>query len=264
MESRCDLWVSWGRNRRMDGRSSSRVVANVGGVWREFFDFLRNPRLPAERIAFGRTAVGQVGILLLLDLIVAFLFFAIVLTVESTGVELPQPIEEDWTVFQTILLVVILAPPIEELIFRAGLSGRTWAVALSLSPWLFVAVLIAITLIQGPMEVATGVMLGLVWIAATAIVMAFQRDGRLVSDSYRRLFPYAFWISSGLFGFMHVFNYDDPMRLAVLLMVIPQFTGGMILGYVRVHYGMWANITQHAVFNAIAVALYYAWPGVFG
>lgn len=267
MESRCDLWVLlllWGRNRRMDGRSSSRVVANVWAVWREFFEFLRDPRLPAEREAFGRRAIGQVGILLLLDLIVAFLFLAAVFAVESTGVELPQPIEEDWTVFQTILLVVILAPPIEELIFRAGLSGRTWAFTLSLSVWLLVAVLLAIYLIVGPIDPAVAGMLVLAWFAVTAIVIAFQKDKRLVPDTYRRLFPYAFWISSGLFGFMHVFNYDDPMRLAVLLMVIPQFTGGLMLGYVRVYYGMWANITQHAVFNGIAVALYYAWPGVLG
>lgn len=264
MESRCDLWVLWGRNRRMVGQSSSRVVSNVGAVWREFFDFLRNPRLPATRMAFGRTAIAQVGILLLLDWIVVFLFLAAALTAESAGIELPQEIEEDWTVFQTILFVVILTPPLEELIFRAGLTGQRRAIALSISPWLFVATLIGLVLIAGPIDPPIAVMLGLAWIAATAAVMAFQRGGQLVSDRYRRLFPTAFWVTSGVFGFMHVFNYEDPMQLAVLLMVIPQFTGGMMLGYVRVKYGMWANIAQHVLFNAVAVALFYAWPGVFG
>ena len=264
MESRCDLWVLWGRNRRMDGQSSSRVVSNVAAVWREFFDFLRNPRLPTEQKAFGRTAVAEVGILLLLDWIVVFLFLAAAFAVETAGIELPQEIEDDWTVFETILYVVILGPPIEELIFRAGLSGRKRAIILSVSPWLLVATLIGVYLMVGPIDPPIAVMLGLAWVAATAAVMAFQRNSGSVPDRYRRWFPYAFWITSVVFGLMHMFNYGDPLRLAVLLMVIPQITGGMMLGYVRVKYGMWANIAQHVTFNALAVALFYAWPGVFG
>lgn len=261
MESRCDLWVLWGRNRRMDGQSSSRAASNVPAVWREFFDFLRNPRLSTKQIAFGRTAVAEVGILLLLDWIVVFLFLAAALAVETAGVELPQEIEDDWTVFETILYVVILGPPIEELIFRAGLSGTKRAIILSVSPWLLVATLIGAYLIVGPIDPPIAVMLSLAWLAATAAVMAFQRNSGSVSDRYRRLFPYAFWITSGMFGLMHVFNYEDPMRPAVLLMVIPQFTGGMMLGFVRVKYGMWANIAQHVSHNAFVVALFYAWPG---
>ncbi len=237
---------------------------NVRAVWREFFDFLRDPRLPAERISFGWTAIRQVGVLLLLDWMVVLLFVASALAAESAGINLPQEIEDDWTPFQTVLFVIILAPPIEELIFRAGLSGQRRAIAMFVAPWLFVATLIVIYLIAGPIDPTIGVILFLAWVAATAVVMAVQWDRGSVSDRYRRLFPYAFWITSALFGFMHIFNYEDPIRLAVMLMVIPQFTGGMMLGYVRVKYGMWANITQHVTHNAVAVALFYAWPVVFG
>ena len=264
MESRYDLWVLWGRNRRMDGQSSSRAASNVPAVWREFFDFLRAPRLPGAKIPLGGTAIRQVGILLLLDWIVVFLFVAFALAAETAGIELPQEIEEDWTVFQTILFVVILAPPLEELIFRAGLSGTKRAITLFMSPWLLVVTLSAIYLVAGPIDPPKAVMLMLAWVAATAAIMAFQRNSGSVPDRFRRLFPYAFWITSGVFGFMHVFNYQGPMRLAVWLMVIPQITGGMMLGYVRVKYGMWANIAQHVTHNALAVALFYAWPGAFG
>jgi hypothetical protein len=202
--------------------------------------------------------------LLVLDWMVVLIFVVSALAAESAGVELPQAIDEDWTVFQTILFVIILAPPIEELIFRAGLSGRRGAITLFVSPLLFVFTLIAAEVAVGLLDPPIVVMMILAWIAATATVMAFQRNSRSVPERYHRLFPYVFWISSGLFGFMHVFNYEDPMRLAVLLMVIPQFTGGMMLGYVRVTYGMWANIAQHATHNAVAVALIYAWPGLFG
>jgi len=248
----------------MDSQSSSRLLSAVPAVWREFFVFIRAPRLPTERIAFRPAAVGQVGILLLLDWVVVFLFVVAALGAETAGISLPQAIDEDWTVFQTILIVVILAPPIEELIFRAGLSGRRRAITLFLSPFLFLLALTAVYFATGPIEPPVGVMMLLAWVAATASVMAFQSNSRSVPERYRRLFPYVFWISSGVFGFMHVFNYEDPMRLAVLLMVIPQFTGGMMLGYVRVKYGMWANIAQHVTHNALAVALFYAWPGVFG
>lgn len=246
----------------MDGQSSSRTALELPSAWREFFDFLRNPRLPAERTAFGQEAIREVGVLLLFYWIVVFLFLAAAYAVEFAGIALPQGIEEEWTVFQTILFTIILAPLVEELIFRAGLSGRRRAIALFVSPFLFVLTLTAIYLAVGPIDPPIGVMLFLAWVAATATVMVFQRNSRCVSNRYRRLFPAAFWISSIVFGFLHVFNYEDPIRLAVALMVVPQLIAGMMFGYVRVRYGMWANITQHATHNAVAVALMYAWPGV--
>jgi membrane protease YdiL (CAAX protease family) len=248
----------------MVGQSSSGVVWKVPAVWRGLFDFLRDPRLPEARIPFGWPAIRQVAILLALDWIVVLIFVILALTAESAGVELPQAIDDDWTVFQTILLVIILAPPLEEVIFRAALSGQRRAITLFVSPVSLVLTLTAVYSAAGPIDPPIQVMMLLAWVAATATVMAFQRNSRSVPQRYHRLFPYAFWISSGVFGLSHVFNYDDPMRLAVLLMVIPQFTGGMMLGYVRVTYGMWANIGQHVTHNAVAVALIYAWPDVFG
>ena len=236
-------------------------MSNLGAVWREFFDFLRNPRLPDERIPFGRQAAQQVGVLLLLDWAVVICFVIFALALESGGIELPQEIEEDWTPGEMFLFIVVLAPPLEELIFRVGLSGQRRALTMFVAPWLLVAALIGARFLIGPLDMRTVLVLSVGWLVSTIAVVACHWNDRSLLHGFRRLFPYAFWLTSGLFGLMHIFNYEDPMSLAVLLMVIPQFTGGMMLGYVRVKYGMWSNIAQHVAHNAVFLALYYAWPG---
>ena len=200
--------------------------------------------------------------MLLLDWIVVACFVASALALQSAGIELPQQIDDEWTPFQTVLFVVILAPPLEEVVFRVGLSGQRWALVLFAAPWLLLATLFAAFFLIGPLDMGTILILSLGWLASTLVMVAYHWRNRTVSERYRRLFPYAFWLTSASFGLLHMFNYEEPIGLAVLLMVIPQLTGGMMLGYVRVKFGMWSNITQHVTHNAVAVALYYAWPGL--
>lgn len=244
----------------MHGQSSSRVALNLFAVWREFFDSLRNVRLPDQQITFGRQAVAQVGALLLLDWAIVFLFVIAALAVASTGIEMPQPIDDDWTTAETILFVVVLGPPLEELIFRVWLTGERRAVIMFVSPWLLLAVLFAAFFLTGPLEMRTILLLSLGWIVSTIAIMAYHWRDRFVSQGFRRRFPVAFWLTSVLFGLSHIFNFEEPISIAAVLMIIPQFSGGLILGYVRVKYGMWSNITQHVTHNTAALALYYSFP----
>lgn len=208
---------------------------------------------------FGRKAVAQVGALLLLDWTVVLILMLAAIAVSSTGVELPQPIDDDWGPWTTFLIVVLLAPPFEELMFRTWLSGERRAIILGIAPWLLLAVLFNAQLL-GPLEMQTILILSGCWLVSTIAMIALHWGDRSKSQRFRRRFPYAFWLTAGAFGLMHVFNYEEPAAIGAVLMIIPQFTGGLVLGYVRVRYGMWANIAQHVTHNAAALVLYDIFP----
>lgn len=249
------------RAHRLTGLSaSSPLIAHALTTWRDYFRFLRRPVLPDSRVAFGRSAVADVALLLVLDLVIVAAFLATVALAERGGVQLPQPIPDDWSPREWFVLAVLIAPPLEEWLFRAGLSGSRRSLIGVAIAWLSFLTLTMAALLGADRHDAGWIYLA--WAAVTAVLIAFVRRPA-VPVKFAQRFPLFFWLSAVAFGVLHIFNYEEPLGLMPLAMVIPQFTGGTILGYVRVKYGMWANISQHAAFNAILVGLHFAWPDQF-
>ncbi len=73
-------------------------------------------------------------------------------------------------------------------------------------------------------------------------------------------FPYIFYMSAISFGVVHIFNYEHYSLLQLLPMIIPQIIGGLILGYVRLQFGLWSAIAMHAMSNGILVSLIWFFP----
>lgn len=59
-----------------------------------------------------------------------------------------------------------------------------------------------------------------------------------------------FLIGNSLWAYHHLSNYQDP-RDRKLLLVLPQFIGGIFFSYVFIQYGFWATIFVHFGCNAI-------------
>jgi membrane protease YdiL (CAAX protease family) len=235
-----------------------RLLEYWGGYWR----FLKSPALPERRIEFGREAVADVAALLLLDIIIAATFLIAVALAESGGVELPQPIDDDLGPVALLIFVVFVAPPIEEWLFRTPLSGQRRSLIGAAIIWPLLFALTAAALLE-PLDGREGLLILGAWLLATGVPLAYLVSDRDAPERFKRRFPYAFWLSSIAFGLMHVFNYEQPFALLPVLMIFPQFTGGTMLAYVRVRYGMWANIAQHSAYNALVMVLYFAWPEQF-
>ncbi len=74
-----------------------------------------------------------------------------------------------------------------------------------------------------------------------------------VQNFFQKYFAFLFYFSAVYFGLIHITNYtgiENAIWLAPLL-VLPQLFGGLELGYVRVHYGLWWAIFNHALNNFI-------------
>ena len=70
-----------------------------------------------------------------------------------------------------------------------------------------------------------------------------------------KFFPYVFYILTLGFGFMHISNYEISTEIILLspLLVAPQLSVGVLLGFIRVKFGLIWSMALHALYNLVLV-----------
>ncbi|MEG3155970.1 CPBP family glutamic-type intramembrane protease [Sphingomonas sp. RB1R13] len=244
----------------MDGATTSGaapggVLRFVPQMWIEWVRFVRRPRLPAAREAFGGRAMAEVG--QLLALVIAFDFALVVgLSWLSTKLGVKTPDFEELRKFGPVLTLLVGAlalPIVEEIVFRGWLSGRRRmlvAVAVLVG---FIASLAMARLTVGPAPFKTMAVLLLAWLVVGPVLIWKTKGSTPLW--FARVFPVLYFASALLFGLAHISNYDMSRPWVLLPFVLPQATAGLIFGFARVRYGMWANIALHGLSNALFLGL---------
>lgn len=210
-------------------------------------------------MSFGRDAWLAVLRLYALDVFaLATIVLAYVLAT-AWGSELPEIDSFDGRSNASLVIgALVAAPVIEELIFRSWLSARKFYLAIGFSLVVLLAILVVVRLIVGPlMPLQLAILVG-GWLAATLWLMIPRWRDRGIWTPIQRQFAPLFWISSALFGLIHLGNYEDEMSALLLMMVLPQFVCGTILGFARVTIGLWASMALHAMRNGVLIALVLA------
>ncbi len=79
--------------------------------------------------------------------------------------------------------------------------------------------------------------------------------GPLIFFKGHRSFPYVFYLIALIFGFVHLSNFGLNTTIILLspLLVAPQLCVGMLLGFIRVRFGLLWSIGLHACYNLILV-----------
>ena len=244
----------------MDGATTSGaapggVLRLVPQMWIEWVRFVRRPRLPAAREAFGGRAMAEVG--QLLALVIAFDFALVVgLSWLSTRLGVKTPDFEELRKFGPVLTLLVGAlalPIVEEIVFRGWLSGRRRmlvAVAVLVG---FIASLAMARLTVGPAPFKTMAVLLLAWLVVGSVLIWKTKGSTPLW--FARVFPVLYFASALLFGLAHISNYDMSRPWVLLPFVLPQAIAGLIFGFARVRYGMWANIALHGLSNALFLGL---------
>ena len=218
--------------------------------------FLRAP-VPALPANGEERRAADVAWLLLLNALVVAAIVAVLFPIMTLfGVEMSGDMAALFNrpLWQIILLVVIVGPITEELIFRAWIvgTGRWLVIFAGLLAWLGGSYLL-----QQPelAELGENAPLILIAILSLAVIIGLIRFWKSpVPRCYVRIFPLVFWGQALVFGFVHVFNYAGDNPAAALPFVLPQLVGGLIWGYARIRYGWWANIIMHMVYNLLATS----------
>ncbi|GAA0870942.1 hypothetical protein GCM10009117_00870 [Gangjinia marincola] len=90
-------------------------------------------------------------------------------------------------------------------------------------------------------------------VAAPLLEECIFRGPLLYASKFEKLFPYFFYASVLLFGFVHLSNYQlntSVLYFAPILVSAQLFTG-ITFGYIRVKFGLLYSIALHASYNGI-------------
>tara|TARA_A100001391_G_scaffold72266_2_gene46137 strand:- start:1153 stop:1923 length:771 start_codon:yes stop_codon:yes gene_type:complete len=248
----------------MNAATTSLAPANsTRGEWRNFAAFLKRPALPPRARPLRMASLVAVLRLLLLDLAVMGALLGIAGTVIAFGVDMPETALAGMDIGPGIVFaVVIVAPLAEEIAFRGWLSGRPGhllaLVALVGGGISTTLLLSAAGFSYGTDALETGfaaMALGALGGVLLALAVLYLLRRREAIGWFQRYFPLFFWASTLAFSLVHLFNFPaDQMAMAVPL-VLPQLATGTMLGYLRVHYGLWASILLHALHNGAFISL---------
>ncbi|RYU91484.1 CPBP family intramembrane metalloprotease [Mucilaginibacter terrigena] len=156
---------------------------------------------------------------------------------------------------RAIVYICIIAPVVEECIFRLPLTLKKQHIALALG----FAMLLASRLIPGLQQQGTVIKL-LVWaVLITSGYLIFNRFLPEIKPPGKRLQTRVTVISIIVFGLMHISNYM-PLHWDILFIypfyVLPQLFMGWFLTYIRFKNGFVWGIALHMLINSVSMLLY--------
>ena len=242
------------------GDARARVAGDMG--WRErLLDVARfavRPTYAAQPMAWGRAAALALALVLALDLALYALFHGLVDVLGAEGSVLPRPLKSDVSLAKSVVTGLLLAPALEEALFRGWMRGQV--AALRFAVYGFAAFgLFAVSLIV-PEQIAKALAVAAAAVAFAGLIhwgAAAQRD-TAVPVWFTRQFGWLVWGSTLLFGLIHLGNYEPLTHPLGVLVVLPQTIGGLLLAYTRTRLGLRAAIAHHAAYNAAYLMLDYA------
>ena len=227
----------------------------VPSMWDEWARFVRRPILPVARQSFDARAIVEVGQLLALT--IAFdmaLVVGLSWLAARVGIKTPQFAElTRYGPVVTMLAGALGLPMLEELVFRGWLTGRRRMLVVLMVLIAEFGSLVATRDVGGARHYAVIALILLAWLVVGGILLRRSRGG--TPAWFARAFPVLYFASTLLFGLAHISNYDLARPLLLLPFVVPQTIAGLIFGFARVRYGMWANIALHATSNALFLGL---------
>ncbi len=228
--------------------------ASAREEWRRYLGFLKRPYLPA--IDEQTSGVRAVLRMLALDLMVMLVLIGGISLAAGLGFELPDNVNNTLEPgLLTVLLVVVLAPLAEELLFRGWLSAKPRDIlACPLASLAVFMIAVALTASQDGLALAISASWGSALALSAAAIWTLLR-ARGEWTFFARFLPAFFWISTLAFALIHLGNYTEGSLAILLPLVLPQFALGTMLGYLRVHFGLVHAIALHAAHNALLFGL---------
>ncbi|MEZ5696346.1 MAG: CPBP family glutamic-type intramembrane protease [Sphingomonadaceae bacterium] len=244
----------------MTGQFSSLQKAGfLPREWKAFASFLRNPLLPPTANRPGLASLRAIIQLYALDILLMAGLVGIGFLAKSLGAELPRSELEGFTLDAVMIgMLVLFAPLVEEIGFRSWLSGRTghFVALVALGAGL-VSLPVAQSTIGMPLVGAGFLLLGVV-MAGLAL---WHWRGQPATGWFTRHFRWFYFASALAFALVHFTNYKAGEGLILLVLVVPQLIAGLIFGYGRVRYGLWASVLLHVLHNALVVGLVLGFGG---
>ena len=216
--------------------------------------FMWHPSPGGAPLAWGRGLVLALAAVFAFDMALDALVASVTQWLDSQAAFLPAEIAEETTLAEDLFGYLLLAPVLEELVYRGWLTGRV--AALRFAVYGFAAVGLFTASVVLPAGMAMPLSLAGVAVAFAGLIhwgLTRERD-TAVPGWFTRYFKWFVWGSTLLFGLMHLGNYEPLAHPLGVLVVLPQAIGGLLLAYTRTRLGLGAAMLHHAAYNAVFLA----------
>lgn len=210
-------------------------------------------------MVWGRAAALALAVVFALDLLLGELTVWLTSTWDEAVGFLPEPIEQDISLAEELFTGLVLAPVLEELLFRGWLTGRIAALRFALYGMAAMACFLVSFYAEPDLAEIVG-LAGVAMAFAGLVHLSYTRHrDTAVPTWFIRHFHWFVWGSTLLFGLLHIGNYEPVTHPLGVLVVLPQTIGGLLLAYTRTRLGLGAAMAHHAAFNAVFFAGDYGW-----
>lgn len=209
---------------------------------KEFLDFVKNPSymnqdatmILNEKISFIKQLLKFKALLLIIILPI------LIYTKRLTGASY-NDLPDTWG---TYVAIVIIAPIMEEIIFRYGL--RYSKTILACLTWLPIYWLLKYTVSESNFMMA----MGLSFLSIPVMRFAMKPFDVQLEKLWIRGFPFLFHVFAITFGLVHLSNYSHITNYFLAIpLVSSQIVSGYVLGFIRMKFGLVYGMGLHSVWN---------------
>lgn len=152
-----------------------------------------------------------------------------------------------------IILLILVGPFVEELIFRLPLRFKK----AYFIPFILIFLFYAGTLIFKTLHLSLAVSIPLfAGITAFSFLYIFNRNmAEKRETTLTANYSFYFYSLTILFALFHLFNYNYTPNLLIFapIVVLPQFICGFLIGFIRIKQGFFWGFFFHALHNAVFV-----------
>jgi len=148
--------------------------------------------------------------------------------------------------FKTLFWGILFAPIYEEILFRSLLKFKKWNIILFI---ITVGALIVYAALNSKIEFL--IILSIMLLSVLPFLLIVSRSKIEFFMSYN--FKYFFYASALTFGLFHASNFSGNIYVIIAFSFIlggPQIIVGLILGFVRMNYGLFYSIIFHIIINS--------------
>lgn len=227
-------------------------------LFKEIVQSLLNPEIKQEK----PFTISNLRIVVMV-FIIGFIFKIVGLLANqliSNRIDTDYSHSEKIPLIITVIFVGIIAPIIEELIFRLPLKFSAQNIAISSSIFLF-TFSIGYTIRDKVKDIFESVILQKIINLSILIIISYLIFRLLffilikfedkISEMSRHHFSKFFYFYTIAFGLIHITNFPITMKsiLFIIPVTLPQIISGFFLGYTRINYGLKYSIFQHSLGN---------------
>ncbi|MBC8003972.1 MAG: CPBP family intramembrane metalloprotease [Verrucomicrobia bacterium] len=205
------------------------MIQSIKATFKNWVTFLKSPQEETSTDLSFAHKMKITGNLFLIELPVTLLFIVLIgLLIQFKLIDLGKHGLEDLmaklSYLQLILILVLIVPFMEEILFRLPLKYKR-----------------------------NYLLRGLVWIVSQTGIIQKEKLNEKVQRYWKSAFRYFFYMMAFSFGFIHLTNFEKAGDLILLLplLTLSQCVGGLIIGYLRVKLGFLWGYFYHSFFNFI-------------